>query len=176
MKPNRFVNVHVQTPVWTGCTVTTEAGGFCDAPVPEGAPISACGVHLVAAFRFCEELLDHATGNAGRPAKSDEIVRLHSAAERIEHLRKDRVVYYMVIGPYIKIGTTEHLRKRMHDLAADALLATEPGWFDLERCRHRQFAHLRLTELHGNSELFRPGDDLLEHIDRIAAAEDSVIV
>lgn len=85
-------------------------------------------------------------------------------AEKIEQARADgnAVVYYMRIGDVIKIGTTTNLKNRMTALMPDELLATEPGHRELETMRHRQFAHLKVR-----GERFRPGEDLLSHIDMI---------
>src|ERR1039457_4520897 len=70
------------------------------------------------------------------------------------------LVYYVMRDGLIKIGTTTHFPKRMHDLGVKEVLAVEPGSFDLETGRHSQFdAH----HVDGDGELFRPGADLLAH-------------
>lgn len=66
----------------------------------------------------------------------------------------------------IKIGSSTQPKSRLDALqtAADSplrLLGTTPGGRRLERSLHRQFSHLRIR---ANSEWFRPGDDLLDHI------------
>ena len=73
-----------------------------------------------------------------------------------------RIVYYIRIGEHVKIGTTTNLRERMVALRADGrdLLATEPGRYDVETLRHRQFADERI----GRRENFAMSDRLMEHI------------
>lgn len=157
------------------CTAEMESGKFCDGDVPGGSPVSMCSVHLTQAYWFCEGLVDAAL--SAERSKSDRFVKRDLASERQLALRENRVVYYALIGRYIKIGTTAVLEKRMGELKTDALLATEPGWFDLEQHRHRQFSHLKARREDGRigrSEYFEPGEDLLEHIDRLAEAEDAL--
>lgn len=71
------------------------------------------------------------------------------------------LVYYARIGNYIKIGYSTRLQDRLKSLRADELLAIEPGGFDLEQQRHREFGADRIDERREN---FRGGDDLLRHI------------
>lgn len=74
------------------------------------------------------------------------------AAERAESREQKRqgndggqpVVYYAAIGDYIKIGYTTRLRDRLATLRADRLLAWEPGGYDLEQQRHKEFTASRL--------------------------------
>lgn len=65
----------------------------------------------------------------------------------------------------IKIGTTVNFASRRTAITKRhgrlALVAIEPGYFELEARRHQQFAHLRINPL---AEWFRLGDDLLDHI------------
>lgn len=79
------------------------------------------------------------------------------------------VVYYIrVADDEIKIGTSANMLERAnrHGLPGKkAILAIEFGGRDLERQRHQQFAHLRI----GRTERFRPGVDLLAHIDALHA-------
>ena len=65
----------------------------------------------------------------------------------------------MRIQQQIKIGTTTNMMIRMSKLMIDEILATEPGSADLEKARHKQFAHL-----HVRGERFAMGEDLLSHI------------
>lgn len=75
--------------------------------------------------------------------------------------REPSVVYYARIGDYIKIGYTTRLRNRLTTLRVDELLAVEPGGFDLEQARHRQFAAERIDLRREN---FRPSESLTNHI------------
>jgi hypothetical protein len=72
------------------------------------------------------------------------------------------VVYYAALTRnLIKIGTTAQLYTRMHQLGA-RLLGYEPGSYELETTRKRQFAPLRASG--PGREWFRPEPELMEHI------------
>jgi hypothetical protein len=97
-------------------------------------------------------------------------------AQRAELTRVDRrpdvpkacVVYYCELRPgIVKIGTTMHLATRMGTLhiPPGAVLAAEPGHYELEKRRHRQFAGLRVAQ----REDFRIDDALRAHIDEVAS-------
>jgi hypothetical protein len=161
--------VEITRPVATFCTATVGLDQFCNAPVPPDAPVSMCGLHLTKAFRYCESLLDRALGR--RTSRSDVFTHPHLAKERRDSIRLHRVVYYALIGPHVKIGTTGDVAKRMRELKGAHLLAVEPGSYDIEKHRHAQFAHLHLPVYGKRSEMFEPGEDLLEHIDRLVQDE-----
>lgn len=153
-------------PAWARCTIASGPGVFCDKDVPGGSPLSLCGSHLIEAYRFCEDALDIAAGAAGRAAKSDRFLRFQAWNNKVDPPAAPPVVYYALIGPVVKIGVTMRLRTRMHALMADELLVTEPGGYELEDLRHRQFEHLRAT-IGTYRELFAPGDDLISHIEML---------
>lgn len=73
-------------------------------------------------------------------------------------------VYYALRGGLIKIGTTQNVGARIRALKADHLMAIEPGSYDIERATHQRFDHLRKQ-----GEWFRPGSDLLDHIEALAS-------
>lgn len=75
------------------------------------------------------------------------------------------VVYYMRLGPLVKIGFTLDIRQRLIQINPEELLATEPGGMKLEAERHRQFAALRV---HG--EWFRYEAALVEHVAQLQRA------
>lgn len=81
------------------------------------------------------------------------------------------IVYYILRGSLIKIGTTVRPRQRFDALMPDAVLAVEPGDPELERLRHVQFASLRERKV--GREYFTPGPDLIEFI-RALRAEHGV--
>lgn len=87
-------------------------------------------------------------------------------------LSSGAVVYYMGDPPaqVVKIGTTTKLRSRWISLRALKpellLLAIEPGSYDLERHRHRQFRHLRVA---GTREWFRKVPQLMDHVSEVRA-------
>lgn len=72
------------------------------------------------------------------------------------------IVYYILRGELIKIGTTTRPIKRFATLMPDAVLATEPGDTELEKIRHGQFEDMRDPNV-GN-EYFHPEPPLLAHI------------
>lgn len=76
------------------------------------------------------------------------------------------VVYYLGRADgAIKIGHSAQLRKRVASLETEHgpldLMCTEPGGWDLEQHRHREFASARISM---TAEWFKPDDDLLRHI------------
>jgi len=74
----------------------------------------------------------------------------------------DPVVYYMLLGNRVKIGTTTNMAKRKQSIGAEAVLAFEPGDAALERERHDQFADLRT-----HAEWFRYESPLVEWIEQV---------
>lgn len=70
------------------------------------------------------------------------------------------VVYYVRLGDLVKIGFSSSFQKRMEVIPHTEVLATEPGGYDLERARHRQFETSRVD---GMNEWFSASADLLEH-------------
>jgi hypothetical protein len=92
--------------------------------------------------------------------------RQRYAREAEETRRRERearkaqaVVYYVHKGDRIKIGTTTIGEKRWKTHGG-ALLATEPGGFELERQRHERFAASRI----GTAEWFQATPELLAWI------------
>ena len=72
------------------------------------------------------------------------------------------IVYYIRRSDVIKIGTTISPAQRFMDLLPDEILAVEPGTATEERCRHRQFDHLRCQ-----GEYFRQAPELAAHMHAI---------
>jgi hypothetical protein len=87
-------------------------------------------------------------------------------AQRPAEVPSGAVVYYMRISDRVKIGTTTSLKRRLIAFNPEELLTTEPGWFELEAQRHRQFAHLRT---HG--EWFRYEHDLKDHVENLRSQQ-----
>jgi hypothetical protein len=75
----------------------------------------------------------------------------------------DSIVYYLLRGPLVKIGTTRDPASRFASLMPDRILAVEPGRQPLERQRHVQFTRLRV----GTSEYFEQAPDLSAHIEAV---------
>lgn len=141
---------------WSTCTVINADGTFCESTVPTGAPVSSCKRHLVAAFLYCENLIaeQQAENQYGRSA-------LAVAEDRIAEMRQNPVVYYARFGDLIKIGTTNDLRTRMIAIKPDCVLASEPGSYEVEHARHRQFARSKAP---AGREMFYETEDLTAHI------------
>lgn len=151
---------------WSGCTIAFGAGHFCDGEVPAGSPLSICGRHLIEAYRFCEDVLDIAAGSMDGDAKSDRFLRFNAWDNRVARTTGPPVVYYALMRSVIKIGTTTNLRQRMQTLKADDILATEPGGYEIEELRLKQFDHLR-APIARHRELFIPDEDLISHIEML---------
>lgn len=78
-----------------------------------------------------------------------------------------RVVYYLRIGRFIKIGTATRLDERLKSYPPDTeVLATEPGHYSTEHRRLVEFAEY----LAARREWFHPGSRLMEHIERLRRA------
>jgi hypothetical protein len=90
-------------------------------------------------------------------------------AQRAAYDKRERegVVYYVQLtGGRVKIGWTRDLEQRMATFRArmEDVLATEPGAYNIEKRRHRQFAADRI----GRTEEFNQSDRLMAHIARLA--------
>ncbi len=75
------------------------------------------------------------------------------------------IVYYLLRGSLIKIGTTTRPRARFDALMPDAVLAVEPGDPALERIRHDQFGPFRNRDV--GREHFDPNPVLINHIRKL---------
>jgi hypothetical protein len=88
-------------------------------------------------------------------------------AERpdLKPIPKKYLVYYIRFGDGIKIGTTHNLAQRLSSFCvpAAAVLAVEPGGFELERSRHEFFADSRI----GRTEVFQDSPKLQRHIEAV---------
>lgn len=106
-----------------------------------------------------------------RKAEEERLLQLGAELQRIDRSAtapRCGVVYYAELRPgIVKIGTTLNLVSRMSTLHVPpaSVIAAEPGTYDVEKARHRQFAHLRI----GQREDFRVDDVLREHIEALAA-------
>lgn len=158
------------------------------APITE-EPVPLCKIHLkqmqASNSLIKPEELDDYTNMLAAALWELENHPFSSKGEHLEHLRsiavnkaeKDRarqvklpaelplpvsVVYYILFGDRIKIGTTTNLVKRLQDLPHDEVLATEPGGTGIERQRHTQFGVYRVT-----GEWFEMGDELVDHVNEL---------
>lgn len=80
---------------------------------------------------------------------------------KLQAIDRSPVVYYILFGDRVKIGTTTDLPTRLKALPHDEVLATEPGSYDLERRRHRQ---LRSSRIYANREWFHYSEEVRQHI------------
>lgn len=159
------------------CAFLGDDGSRCRTrPGPEGAKIGliACPEHFMRLTAVFESLHDpvserqaalqlmmEATGTGEGGEETAEAAEFRAAAHDRHH-DPAYYVYYVQIGDRVKIGVTGNLKLRMGGLMPDEVLAVEPGDQKLETMRHRQFAHLRIR-----GERFRPGDDLMSHIEML---------
>ena len=144
------------------CTAQKGSGEFCDAPSMPDVPFPICGQHAYRLWRRLSEIVTE--------AERDKLRILTLAFEQIDEKRAredrrrasaDHVVYYVLVGDLLKIGTTSRLKARLAQFPPNKkLLAVEPGSYELERKRHVEFADLLA---HGN-EWFRFEGALIEHV------------
>jgi hypothetical protein len=156
------------------CTVQLAHGEFCDADAAEDMPFPICERHADQLYKHMrpprqhvEEVRDQLRQERLRERPPEEV--LQRQARRDQASADQSVVYYVRLpGDRIKIGTTVNMKLRLTGLRvrSDAVLATEPGSYDLERMRHKQFADLRFTNGMPGVDLedFEPGQVLLDHI------------
>ena len=153
---------------------------LCNGPkLPDALVCEPCSVWIATDVLKDPEVVRQLGANDGaiayRNARHDEQMRLIALARSPELMRADRrpdtpkacVVYYCELRPgIVKIGTTMNLTSRMSALhiPAGAVLAAEPGHYDLEKTRHRQFARLRIAQ----REDFVIDDELRTHIEGLA--------
>lgn len=135
---------------------------WCDEPVVlalRDAAVKLCRVHADAVVaRYAHTI------RAEEELRRLKIKRAETEREarRQGNEGGDPVVYYALIGDYVKIGYTRKLRNRLATLRADRLLAVEPGGADLERQRHADFA---LERIDLRRENFRRSCRLDDHIE-----------
>lgn len=138
-----------------GCVATTRTGWTCGKPSLPYAPFPICLHHGSELYQFVNRMMRHGASPAAAATQTP-----YREPEPRPPLNE--VVYYLQIGPLIKIGTTGNLKTRLSAYPAIRhLLATEPGGAGLEGQRLYQFRHL----LHVGREWFRIGDALCDHID-----------
>lgn len=148
---------------WTACTAQRGNGSFCDAPTVPDAPFPICFKHAAEIYAFLRGRAE----TTDRDTYLDVLVDFSDRRFRQVTVHPDEskgVVYYVQIGDHIKIGCTVNLKGRLAGYPPNRrLLATEPGYEDVESSRRSQFAeHLGMGR-----EWFRPGRSLVEHINQL---------
>lgn len=156
-------------------------GSFCVRDVIMILPVPLCKAHVVklaATSEFTSLPMHHGKARAWlneqeheRKRHDDEMARRRLRHQREEEMRKTKLaeqatVYYIAVRGYVKIGYTTNMQARMGQLMPDAILATEPGDREVEKQRHRQFAHIRGSL---GREYFTPHPDLEAHIEAVRA-------
>lgn len=144
----------------SGCQAVDDGAEPCDASVPAGAPVDLCRNHLIKAYLFMQAELAEVEAKTVLPG-------LRPVSERDD---RKNVIYYIRFGNRVKIGTTKDLRTRLARLPYDELLAVEPGGYDVEASRHRQFQLHRVS-----GDWFKPHADLVAHAARIRAQHTELL-
>lgn len=143
------------------CSATGQHGTECMAQAVEGAPIALCMKHIMQVGSFWNDV---------RPKRRDSKVDFSQADVGRKEVGYEQVetsvVYYIIHGSRIKIGTSKNWRERLKNLPCDRVLALEPGGSPVEGDRHRQF---NTTRFHG-SEWFAESDELWDHIVSVSEA------
>lgn len=147
------------------CQITLSNTRDCQRAVPADFPTDVCEMH---ALMITAVMLERG-GAAVRRLRSmytpGYVRRLDTDEQPKPPMFVDDapvVVYYVRHGDQVKIGTTHSLVNRLRQIRHDALLAIEPGHYDLEKLRHWQFAENRL-----DGEWFALDADLEDHIAHI---------
>jgi hypothetical protein len=158
-------------------SVTQCAWPNCDKSDPKTFPTQRIGAlcihHAWSIHAAINELLAIDGESYWAMARRAQAERDAPELERLRRLDDERDrnetlgwVYYLRIGDRIKIGVSQDVYRRMRQYPPNAeLLAVEPGDYDTELSRHRQFIGSRAD----GREWFHPTADLLEHIAAITA-------
>jgi T5orf172 domain. len=124
-----------------------------------GVPVTAEVLHR-AILNYDEQL----RARAERQGLDDKAPEFDWRAEAEKHWKHQPIVYYVLHGGLVKIGTSTNLKRRLESLQPEGLLAVEPGDVRVERSRHREFA-----EWHSHGEWFLPSSPLEAHMERLRA-------
>lgn len=157
------------------------AGGQCGKSVAEDLDLPLCFAHAAAVWEYCRERIQCERQES---QEADDTQRVQTFVAEFAAARQqmaedyaalqtdpeiddpDSVVYYLQFADRIKIGFSRNLGRRLLAIPHDELLAVEPGGLAVEQRRHLQFAEYRIV-----GEWFRVCDPLMEHIQRVKAAE-----
>lgn len=112
------------------------------------------------------------TRKTAKPIVSMRHVIAPGPPRNLEHdLRGLEMVYYLHHKGHVKIGYTSTIVARLRSLRAKRtdLIGWEPADRDLERQRHEQFAHARVTGPGLGIEHYAMTPDLAAHVEQIRA-------
>lgn len=141
------------------CSATNKYGKECMGPVVEGAPVNMCMNHIMQVGSFWSEM--KASAESGKP----RFTEAQMGRKQVGYEAQDTaVVYYIIHGNRVKIGTSRNWRERLRQLPCDRVLALEPGSEGVETERHLQFASTRIE----NTEWFDESDDLWDHVTQVS--------
>lgn len=150
------------TTVSQRCTIQLHSGQFCDAPAEERISHPMCGRHALQVFR--DVLMSYEIEGADPVRRALSMVDWLDDQRAVDPDPGESVVYYLLVGDLVKIGTTNHLARRLQSYPpTSVLLATEPGSVDVEVERHRQFREY----LSARREWFTPGPRLREFVESL---------
>ena len=155
-----------KTTPWGACTAQRHNGSFCDLPSVPDAPFPICVTHAGKLFAFLKDRVALTAKDQRTVADAlfAEYLRAQEPYEPQPLAEPVWTVYYLRVGDRVKIGTSRNLEQRIRSYPPGSeLLATEPGGFDVERKRCRQFTRY----LVGGQEWFNPGPPLIEHINSL---------
>lgn len=164
------------------CGILKRDGSDCDRPVPPGVPFNVCAKHLAEIAQFARATakpkvrLDRACPGCNVRALIATVGETVATCANCQHEMQGQfpppqprpfkqpertaVVYYIRFGDRIKIGTTMDIGTRLQALPHEELLLTEPGSYELEGKRHRQFNR----HLIAGREWFEAAPELLDFI------------
>lgn len=146
------------------CTAQLRSGRFCSSPTLPDAPFPICVHHATRLYEFVKHSIRAAEDETDYEVLSAIMAPGANAREIAGRDEAPSVVYYLRVGPLIKIGRTRNLTYRLNAYPpGTVLLATEPGDADLESVRLAQFR----TDLAERAEWFRPSAALVLHINTL---------
>ncbi len=109
-------------------------------------------------YRTAPDILEIGIGPSD---DAQAILGSRAAMIEVDRNKGKPFVYFIRLGPYVKIGTSSNVRRRIGtlSLAPGNLLAVTPGGLIVEKATHRRFAGLQAFR-----EWFRLEDELLAHV------------
>lgn len=147
------------------CTAQMSDASPCGKQSVENMPFPICEWHVLRAYRW---VTLHMQSLADDPVFQwqfrMESLDAEHARDRRRMAGREHVVYYLQIGPHIKIGYSSRLKQRLATYPITRrLLAVEAGDMNIEKQRHNQFKQY----LAQGNEWFLPGPELLVHINTL---------
>lgn len=106
-------------------------------------------------------------------ADPEAVMGSKAAMVEVAKHRGQPLVYFIRLGPYVKIGTSMDVRGRLGSLALAPgnLLAVVPGSYSTEKAMHKRFARLRSFR-----EWFYLQDELLDYVTELQRGHIQALV